>query len=449
MSERSLHPVDVANRVIDSGQAEAPHNRVTHQLSVVDDDVAVVESFSHCWALRTDEGLACFDAGGGRHGAEVVDELRRWSDQPVTDLVYTHGHLDHVGGSGAFVADAEARGHARPWFLAHEAVPDRFERYRTTNGWNLVINRRQFGGIRNRQGLGIGDDGPAFLPDNVVEPDELFRDQMSFTIGDRTIELRHARGETDDHAWGWEAERRTVYSGDFTSWVFPNAGNPQKVQRYPIEWAAAMRDMLAAGAERVYPAHGLPIVGRNRVEQVLGDIAEALEHLAGRTLELMNEGATIDEIIHEVRVPDHLQDRPWLAPQYDEPEFVVRNVYRQFGGWWDGNAANLKPAREASLATELASLAGSVEVLAERAVALAESGDLRLACHLVEMAVAAEPTHEGAHRARADVYWRRRAAERSLMSKGIYAAAARESEAALGGEAVGDPLGGSIRDALG
>ena len=449
MSERSLHPVDVANRVIDSGQAEAPHNRVTHQLSVVDDDVAVVESFSHCWALRTDEGLACFDAGGVRHGAEVVDELRRWSDQPVTHLVYTHGHLDHVGGSGAFVADAEARGHARPWFLAHEAVPDRFERYRTTNGWNLVINRRQFGGIRNRQGLGIGDGGPAFLPDNVVEPDELFRDRMSFTIGDRTIELRHARGETDDHAWGWEAERRTVYSGDFTSWVFPNAGNPQKVQRYPIEWAAAMRDMLAAGAERVYPAHGLPIVGRNRVEQVLGDIAEALEHLAGRTLELMNEGATIDEIIHEVRVPDHLQDRPWLAPQYDEPEFVVRNVYRQFGGWWDGNAANLKPAREASLATELASLAGSVEVLAERAVALAESGDLRLACHLVEMAVAAEPTHEGAHRARADGYWRRRAAERSLMSKGIYAAAARESEAALGGEAVGDPLGGSIRDALG
>ena len=251
MSERSLHPVEVANRVIDSGQAEAPHNRVTHQLSVVDDDVAVVESFSHCWALRTDEGLICFDAGGIKHGTEVVDELRRWSDQPVTHLVYTHGHLDHVGGSGAFVADAEARGHIRPRFLAHEAVPARFERYRVTNGWNLVINRRQFGGIRNRQDLGIGDDGPAFLPDHVVEPDELFRDRMSFTIGDRTIELRHARGETDDHAWGWEAERRTVYSGDFTSWVFPNAGNPQKVQRYPIEWAAAMRDMLAAGAERV------------------------------------------------------------------------------------------------------------------------------------------------------------------------------------------------------
>ena len=65
MSDRpSMHPVDVANRVIDSGMPESPHNRVTHELSVIEDDVAVVESFSHCWIVRTDEGLVCFDAGG-------------------------------------------------------------------------------------------------------------------------------------------------------------------------------------------------------------------------------------------------------------------------------------------------------------------------------------------------------------------------------------------------
>ena len=128
---------------------------------------------------------------------------------------------------------------------------------------------------------------------------------------------------------------------------------------------------------------------------------------------------------------------------------MVRNVYRQFGGWWDGNAANLKPAREAALAAEVVALAGSVEALTDRAQELAEAGDLRLACHLVEMAVAAEPGHEGAHRARAEVYWRRRKAERSLMSKGIYAAAARQSEAALGEEVGGDRMGDAIRGSLG
>ena len=210
-----------------------------------------------------------------------------------------------------------------------------------------------------------------------------------------------------------------------------------------------MREMLAAGAEKVYPAHGLPIVGRERVEIVLGDVADALEHLADATLAMMNEGATIDEIIHTVRVPEHLADRPWLAPQYDEPEFVVRNVYRQFGGWWGGNPAHLKPSRESALAAEMVALAGSVEALTDRALELAESGDLRLACHLVELAVAAEPEHEGAHRARAAVYWRRRAAERSLMAKGVYSAAARESEAVFGEVTGRDRMRDAIGKALG
>ena len=164
---------------------------------------------------------------------------------------------------------------------------------------------------------------------------------------------------------------------------------------------------------------------------------------------MMNEGATIDEIIHTVRVPEHLADRPWLAPQYDEPEFVVRNVYRQFGGWWDGNPAHLKPSRESALASEMVALAGSVEALTDRALELAESGDLRLACHLVELAVAAEPEHEGAHRARAAVYWRRRAAERSLMAKGVYSAAARESEAVFGEVTGRDRMRDAIGKALG
>jgi glyoxylase-like metal-dependent hydrolase (beta-lactamase superfamily II) len=442
-----VHPVELSNRIIDTGAAEPPHNRVTELLSEVDEGLAVVESFSHCWALRTDEGLVCIDASGAQSAARVVAALRDWSTDPVHTLVYTHGHLDHVGGSGAILADAVERGHERPRVASHEAVPARFERYRRTSGWNQAINRRQFGGVRAE--LGLGARWKNFLPADVAEPDLTYRDRLEVEVGGRRLELRHARGETDDHTWVWDPEDRAVYAGDFVIWVFPNAGNPQKVQRYPIEWAAAMREMLAAGAEKVYPAHGLPIVGRERVEVVLGDIAETLDHLADSTLAMMNEGATIDEIIHTVRVPDHLADRPWLAPQYDEPEFVVRNVYRQFGGWWDGNPAHLKPSPDAVLAAEMVALAGSVEVLTDRALELVETGDLRLACHLVELAVAAVPDHEGAHRVRADVYWRRRKAERSLMSKGVYAAAARESEAVYGEVTDRDGMSDAIGRALG
>ena len=63
-------------------------------------------------------------------------------------------------------------------------------------------------------------------------------------------------------------------------------------------------------------------------------------------------------------------ERPYLQPVYDEPEFVVRTVWRLYGGWWDGNPATLKPAPERALALELAELAGGAGVLADRALAL-------------------------------------------------------------------------------
>ena len=106
---------------------------------------------------------------------------------------------------------------------------------------------------------------------------------------------------------------------------------------------------------------------------------------------------------------------------------MVRNVWRLYGGWYDGNPANLKPAPEAALAAELAALAGGAARLADRARALADAGELRLAGHLAELAALAAPDDAGVHAARAEVFERRVAAEASVMSKGIFAWAASES----------------------
>jgi alkyl sulfatase BDS1-like metallo-beta-lactamase superfamily hydrolase len=143
----------------------------------------------------------------------------------------------------------------------------------------------------------------------------------------------------------------------------------------------------------------------------------------------MNEGARLSDIVHTVQAPAHLLEKPYLRPIYDEPEFVVRNIWRLYGGWYDGNPANLKPAPEAVVAAEVASLAGGAGALAERARAVAEGGDLRLAAHLAEMAALADPGDPAVHDVRAEVYRLRVAAEPSLMAKGVFSWAVAESEA--------------------
>ena len=379
------------------------------------DGVAFVPSFANVSALRTDDGLVLVDTGSAPLASHVHATVRTWDASPLHTAVYSHGHIDHVFGVDVFAAEAASQGWAAPRVVAHEALPARFDRYVLTAGHNEIVNQRQFSmpGLR--------------WPREYRYPDVTYRDRLALAVGGLELELTHCRGETDDHTWTWIPSRKVLCSGDLFIWASPNAGNPQKVQRYPREWAAGLRGMAALGAELLLPGHGVPIAGADRIRQALTESAELLEHLHDETVAMMNAGARLDEIVHTVRAPQHLLDRPYLRPVYDEPEFVVRNVWRLYGGWWDGDPSRLKPAPAASLAAEIASLAGGSARLAARALELAAAGELRLAGHLSELAVQASPTSAEAQAAHAEVYAQRAEAEASTMSQGVFRWTASEA----------------------
>lgn len=384
------------------------------------DGVLMVPGFSHTFALRHGDGLALFDTGAELFAESMHRSVRAWSDGPVTDAVFSHGHIDHIFGLARFDAEADAAGRARPQVVAHENVLRRFARYQHTLGYNAVINRRQFG----------LDD--LSWPTDYRKPDLTFTDTHRLEAGGLVLELTHHRGETDDHAVGFEPARRILFPGDLFLGVAPNCGNPQKVQRYPVEWAAALRWMAGLGAELMLGSHGLPVAGEDRIRTTLENTARYLETLVEQTLDNLNVGATLVDTLHAVRVPDELAELPYLQPLYDEPEFVVRNVWRQFGGWYDGNPARLKPARDSAIALEIAALVGGADVLAARAKELTATGDLRLAAHLAQLAGDAAPADVAVHAVRAEVFGTLVESERSTMSKGIYGWAARESRRVVG-----------------
>ena len=405
---------DLIDGVVDYREVSPIPFQPRMELEEVSPGVGFVSSFANATAVATPQGLVLVDTGSFLTSGHVHLALRQWNAKDAAAaVVFTHGHVDHCFGVERWEADAAAVGKPGPTVYAHARVPARFDRYRLTRRWNGCINGRQFG-------------GEVEWPASYRYPDVTYETALVVDVGGERFELFHARGETDDATWVFVPGKRLLCTGDLFLWVCPNAGNPQKVQRYPREWALALRAMMAREPEVLCPGHGLPIRGADRVRGVLSDTAELLESLHDQTVALMNQGARLPDVLANVRVPTHLIEKPFLRPDYDEPGFIVRNVWRLYGGWWDGMPSSLQPAHPSELARELAVLAGGAKVLADRALALSEKGEHALATHLAELAGEAAGKDPGVWEARRKVLAARADAAGSLMARGVYRKAADE-----------------------
>lgn len=367
-------------------------------------------------AIRTSEGLVLIDTAGVAFARRTLDVIRFWDKSRIHTVIYTHGHVDHTSGITIIDEEADANGVARPRIIAHRNVRRRLDRYVTSHGYNSIAQAQQF-------------NTPGYVyPIGQRPPDEVYDDTRTLSIGGETIELFHGRGETDDATFVWLPKHRVLASGDFVIWVFPNAGNPRKVQRYAADWGAALRQMEALKPAVLIPGHGPVVFGQDRAAKIFSDGAEALEWLTNETLAHVNRGATLDQVLHAVKVPARYLDKPYLKPKYDDPEFLVRAVYHFYAGWFDGNPAHLKPAPQADLAAELAQLAGGPPVLANRAETLAAQGEMRLAAHLAELASSAAPEDKSIQAIRARVLQACIDRETSLMAKAFYGVYQRDAE---------------------
>ena len=93
----------------------------------------------------------------------------------------------------------------------------------------------------------------------------------------------------------------------------PTPATPRRCSATPASGPSPCARWSALEPEVLLPGHGFPVVGADRVRQALTDTADLLDSLVDQTLELMNAGARLDEVLHTVAAPAHLA-RPALPP---------------------------------------------------------------------------------------------------------------------------------------
>ena len=338
-----------------------------------------IPGFGNTGVVQTDDGLVVIDMPVRSFLKNTMTELRRISKDPIHTVFVTHGHLDHAVHLKHLFKEAAANSNPPPRVIAHRNVLKRFAKYRMLATYHEQINRIQFNVAQHQQAFPLPE----------YNPDVVFDQSFSTTVGGIDFHAFHGLGETDDHLWLWVPEKETVFAGDFVVYSFPNVGNPFKVQRYALEWAEALDAIVAKNPRVLVPGHGPVIEGRKNVRTVCLKISEALRYLHREVIERLNAGMPYEDIVHDVKLPEHMLDNKFLAPRYGCPTFVVHGILRQYTGWYDGNPSNLFPPKKSDLAREVAKLVG-VQRIMEHAFRLAEKDQAAMALQFVDMALSAD-----------------------------------------------------------
>ena len=354
-----------------------PHDARTWLLRFPIVNVAVFE---------TDEGLVLVDSGYAPAGPALLETLKKLSPKPVHTIIYTHYHADHAFGAWSILEAG-----MKPQIVAEERFVEQLDADMRSHG---VI-------ARNNQQRQV----PRTWAD-AVAPTLTFHKQLTLKIGGEDFVLRHARGETEDQIWVSVPGRKVVLAADYFQNFLPNAGNGKRRQRFPEDWARALREMAALKPDLLLPAHGPAITRAAEIQDRLPAQARMLESISNQVVDGLNAGLRRDLVIDRVALPPELAQRDDARELYVRARDIGRMVAAQYGGWWDDMPSHWDPAPRAAQARELAGLAGGARQLIARALAVVDQNPA-LASNLADWAWLADGTDKAVIQGALDVYAKR------------------------------------------
>ncbi len=280
------------NYPFDTPPAEGEATEIAHGILWMRLPLPMALDHVNVYALDDGDGWTVIDTGFASKRSRAI--WQRLLDgplagKPVTRVVVTHHHPDHVGLAGWFIANGATLAMPRTgWLMARMLTLDVQEvpnaeaiTFYTRAGMDAdVLAKRKA-------------ERPFNFADCVV-PLPLgytrLTDGDTITMGGRTWDIRMGNGHAPEHATFWSRDDNMVIGGDqLLPSISPNLGvYPTEPEADPVsEWLTACEtfQQIARPDHIVLPGHKLPFTGlptrlRQLIDNHYGALARLLDHLS-------------------------------------------------------------------------------------------------------------------------------------------------------------------------
>ncbi|MEM1234364.1 MAG: alkyl/aryl-sulfatase, partial [Pseudomonadota bacterium] len=187
---------------------------------------AVGYAASNVHFLVGETGVIAIDTTETTQAAEnILADFRAISALPITTIIYTHSHRDHISGASVF-CDGRAVEIIAADNFASDLV-DTGAKRPAPNAALMARTKRQFGislpgDERVSLGVGPGDRPMRGMGAGYVDPSLRIAETTNVSREGFDLELAKAPGETPDHIVVWLASKKVLFSGDNFYHAFPN-----------------------------------------------------------------------------------------------------------------------------------------------------------------------------------------------------------------------------------
>jgi glyoxylase-like metal-dependent hydrolase (beta-lactamase superfamily II) len=320
-------------------------------------DVHVAQSydFGDFAFIQTSAGVVAIDAGTSPDRVLAAMADLGLNDQaPVSHLIFTHAHFDHIGGAAA------VRG-PHTEVIASAGFPAEAERLRHYVPRELI--------------------GTGASPGSDVEPDRLISERTSLVAGDTEFVLIPVRGgETPDALMVYLPASGVLFAGDV---LMPYLGVPFFAEGSPEGLLDTLRYIRELAPRQLIEGH-TTLTENFTIDGVAG-LEPALTELHEFALARIGENMTLPYVLDRRYLPALLRDHPAAVVPYlvSRDNFIAR-LYHQRTGYWQPDGQGLDPRSREERAEALDLLAGGkAEAFVTTAATLAGQGDLALALEIL------------------------------------------------------------------
>jgi alkyl sulfatase BDS1-like metallo-beta-lactamase superfamily hydrolase len=348
--------------------------------------------------IETKNGVIIYDTGENpEEGGEILRLLETVTKKPVIAVIYSHSH--YVFGTSAIkekypnvkiianpklaknIASGSGAGSIFPEIspLLNSGLVQQFHMMLPKEGKDAP-----FGGY-----ISFPDVSGFVMPTIEVSDGQLLNiDGMDFQF------FTNFSVDSDDQLLVWLPGMKTALNNAFWG-MMPNMYSLRGSNfRDPGNITQALFKIRDLGTEVMLSTHGMPIVGKQEVKEVVETYADFYNFVKDQTLRAMLLGKAPQDLGKFLKLPKHFRDAEYLSETYGVLETFAEPIYHHGKGWFDNDAANIFKLTREDEAINLIKAIGGPDRVLELSDQAIKDGDQIWALKLINYLYVTEPANQ-------------------------------------------------------